>query len=302
MPENPPDQLDARLKTLLPAEYHQSYESMQPKPMGSAGMRYQMDGRVAWDAMWGGFCDLAMAGGPPHKGKLLEPGREGAINADFDRYDEVVEELCRGIRMVSRLRAYPSPTAGWVSITCRSDAMAEWLLRAIAMENVAARRSGAVLELPAAPHFRIDKEIKNVITVIAKTCHYWVGHMPLEQQHAIGDLFQTLAAESPLVTPDDAEDTTAARRDLARRLAADIQRRTGLRCASEPQAGWLGVHCPDVRLAVWMMRALVASNVLSRREESTLLVPVNPSVDPHGELVAAAVAHVHEQARARGVC
>ena len=199
------EQLDARLKTLLPAEYHESYEAMQPKPMGSAGMRYQMDGRVAWDAMWGSFCDLAMAGGPPHKGKLLEPGTEDAINADFDRYDEVVEEICRGIKMVSRLRAYPSPTPGWVSITCRSDAMAEWLVRAIAMENVSARRSGAVLELPAAPHFRIEKEIKNVITVIAKTCHYWVGHMPLEQQQAIGDLFQTLAAESPLVTPDDTD-------------------------------------------------------------------------------------------------
>ena len=293
--------LDERLKTLLPAEYHESYESMQPKAMGSAGMRYQMDGRVAWDAMWGSFCDLAMAGGPPHKGKLLEPGSEDDINADFDRYDQVVEEICRGIRMVTRLRAYPSPTPGWVSITCRSDAMAEWLLRAIAMENVSARRSGSVLELPAAPHFRLEKEIKNVITVIAKTCHYWVGHMPLEQQQAIGDLFQTLAAESPLVTPDDSEETGAARRTLARRLAGDIQKRTGLQCATEAQAGWLGVQCSDVRSAVWMMRALVASNVLSRREESTLFVPVNPSVDPRGDIVATAVAHVHEQARARGI-
>ena len=299
MSQDAHEQLDARLKTLLPAEYHESYESMQPKPMGSAGMRYQMDGRVAWDAMWGGFCDLAMAGGPPHKGKLLEAGTEEAINADFDRYDEVVEEICRGIKMVSRLRAYPSPTPGWVSITCRSDAMAEWLLRAIAMENVAARRSGAVLELPAAPHFRLEKEIKNVITVIAKTCHYWVGHMPLEQQQAIGDLFQTLSKESPLVTPDDTDTSLTARDDLARRLADTIRQRTGLQCATDAHAGWLGVQCPDVRSAVWMMRALVASNVLSRREEGTLFVPVNPSVDPRGDIVAAAVAHVYEQARSR---
>jgi hypothetical protein len=298
---NGDEQLDARLKTLLPAEYHESYESMQPKAMGSAGMRYQMDGRVAWDAMWGSFCDLAMAGGPPHKGRLLEAGTEDAINADFDRYDEVVEEICRGIRMVTRLRAYPSPTPGWVSITCRSDAMAEWLLRAIAMENVSARRSGAVLELPAAPHFRIEKEIKNVITVIAKTCHYWVGHMPLEQQQAIGDLFQTLAAESPLVTPDAAGETGHAGRGLARRLADDIRQRTGLPCSTEVPAGWLGVQCPDVRSAVWMMRALVASNVLSRREDSMLFVPVNPSVDPRGDIVAAAVAHVYAGAQSRGV-
>jgi len=292
--------LDARLKTLLPEEYRDSYEEVQPKPMGSAPLKYDGEGQVAWDEMWGSFCDLAMAGGPPHKGRLLEAGSEDAINADFDRYDEVVEEICRGIRMVTRLRAYPSPTPGWVSITCRSDAMAEWLLRAIAMENVSARRSGAVLELPAAPHFRLEKEIKNVITVIAKTCHYWVGHMPLEQQQAIGDLFETLAAESPLVTPDAAEETTTARLRLARRLADDIHQRTGLQCATEARAGWLGIQCPDVRSAVWMMRALVATNVLSRREESTLFVPVNPSVDPRGDIVAAAVAHVYEQARSRG--
>jgi len=301
-PSDVHEQLDARLKTLLPAEYHESYEAMQPKPMGSAGMRYQMDGRVAWDAMWGSFCDLAMAGGPPHKGRLLESGTEDAINADFDRYDEVVEEICRGIKMVTRLRAYPSPTPGWVSITCRSDAMAEWLLRAIAMENVSVRRAGAVLELPAAPHFRLEKEIKNVITVIAKTCHYWVGHMPLEQQQAIGDLFQTLAAESPLVTPDDAEGSGATNGDLARRIGDSIRQRTGLQCTAEAHAGWLGVECPDARSAVWMMRALVASNVLSRREGTVLFVPVNASLDPRGDIVPAAVARVHEHARARGVC
>ena len=193
--------LDARLKTLLPPEYHDSYQDMQPVPMGSAGMRYDADGQVAWDEMWGSFCDLAMAGGPPHKGALLEPGDEDAIDADFDRYDEVVDEICRGIRMVTGLRAYPSPAPGWVSVTCRSDAMAGWLVRAIAMENVSVRAAGAVLELPAAPHFRIEKEIKNVITVIAKTCHYWVGHMPPEQQRAIGDLFLTMGRESPLLQP-----------------------------------------------------------------------------------------------------
>ena len=99
------------------------------------------------------------------------------------------------------LRAYVSPTPGWVRVTCLGDAMAGWLLRAIVMENVAARRQGAMLELPAAPHFRLEKEIKNVITVIAKTCHYWVGHMPRAQQQAIGDLFLTMDAESPLVEP-----------------------------------------------------------------------------------------------------
>ena len=107
--------LDARLRTLLPEEYRDSYEDVQPISMGSAGLKYDADGQVAWDQMWGSFCDLAMAGGPPHKGTLLEPGSEAEIDAQFDRYDEVAEEICRGISMATGLRSYVSPTPGWVS-------------------------------------------------------------------------------------------------------------------------------------------------------------------------------------------
>jgi hypothetical protein len=196
------ERLDSRLKTLLPTEYQETYEQIEPKPMRSAGLKYDADGQVAWDQIWGSFCDLAMAGGPPHKGRLLEPGTQADIDAAFDRYDEVAEEICRGIRMVTGLRAYVAPDPGWICVTCHGDAMAGWLVRAIAMENVAVRRRGAILELPVSPHFRLEKEIKNVITVIAKTCHYWLGHMPEDQQRAIGELFIAMAAESPLIEPD----------------------------------------------------------------------------------------------------
>ena len=50
-----------------------------------------------------------------------------------------------------------------------------------------------------------------------------------------------------------------------------------------------------------MMRALVASNVLARREGTVLFVPVNPATDPEGRRVAAAVARVCRFASARGV-
>jgi hypothetical protein len=249
--------------------------------------------------MWGSFCDLAMAGGPPHKGALLQPGTRDAIDADFNRYDEVVEEICRGIRMVSGLRAYPSPTPGWVSVTCHSDAMAGWLVRAITMENVSTRAAGAVLELPADPHFRLEKEIKNVITVIAKTCHYWLGHIPREQQDAISELFLTMAEETPLLEPDRSGRDTA---PLRRRVAARLQEETGLASSTEPPRGWLGVQCPDVGAAVWMMRALVAHNVLSRREGSMLLVPVDATRDPSGDRLTAAVGAVRRHAAAHGIC
>jgi sirohydrochlorin cobaltochelatase len=263
--------LDARLKLLLPPEYQDGYEALEPKPMRSAGLKYDADGNVAWDQIWGSFCDLAMAGGPPHKGALLAPGTEGAIDADFDRYDEVVDEICRGISMVTGMRAYASPELGWVRVSCESDAMAGWLLRAITMENVAVRQQGAVLELPAAPHFRLEKEIKNVVTVAAKTCHYWLGHIPREQQQSIGNLFVQLSADSPLIA------------------------------ASAP-GDWQGVECGVVRCAVWMMRALVACNVVARREGTRLMVPTAPAIDPHGAIAADAVTRVRSWAAARGVC
>ena len=296
------DALDARLKTLLPEQYRDAYEDVQPISMGSAALKYDADGQVAWDQIWGSFCDLAMAGGPPHKGTLLEPGTEAEIDAQFGRYDEVGEEICRGIRIVTGLRAYVAPTPGWVCVTCLGDGMAGWLVRAIVMENVAARRRGAVLELPAAPDFRLEKEIKNVITVMAKTCHYWLGHIPDDQQQAIAELFVTMAGESPLMEPDLSSPALTRGRELAATMAALIHRDTGLRGSNHRYAGWLGVECPSVRFAVWMMRALVASNVLSRREGDVLFVPVNPVTDPGGTIVAGAVGRLHRCASARGVC
>lgn len=292
------DTLDDRLKVLLPAEYRDSYEDMQPTPMGSAGLKYDGNGQVAWDEMWGSFCDLAMAGGPPHKGMLLGPGAEEEIDAQYGRYDEVVDEICRGIGLVTGLRAYMSPTPGWVCVTCLGDAMAAWLHRAIVMENVAARRRGAILEVPAAPQFRLEREIKNVVTVVAKTCHYWLGHMPREHQQAISELFVAMAAESPLIEPD----LSTHDEELAARAAAVIEEGTGLRRSPDRYAGWLGLECASLRAAVWMMRALVTTNVLSRREERVLFVPLNTATDPHGTNAARAVVNVYRCAAARGVC
>jgi sirohydrochlorin cobaltochelatase len=294
--------LDARLNTLLPEEYRDVYESVQPISMGSAALKYDAAGQVAWDQIWGSFCDLAMAGGPPHKGTLLEPGTEAEIDAQFGRYDAVGEEICRGIGIVTGLRAYVASTPGWVCVACLGDGMAGWLVRAIVMENVAARHRGAVLELPAAPHFRLEKEIKNVITVVTKTCHYWLGHIPHDQQQAIAGLFVTMAGESPLIEPDLSSPGSTRSRELAETIAALVYRDTGLRGSPRHYTGWLGVDCPSVRAAVWMMRALVASNVLSRREGEVLFVPVNPVSDPGGTIVAGAVGRVHRCASVRGVC
>jgi sirohydrochlorin cobaltochelatase len=274
------EELDLRLRVLLPETYQDSYESLEPKSMGSAGLKYGPDGRVAWDQIWGSFCDLAMAGGPPHKGQLLEPGRQGAIDAEPARYEEVVDEICRGITLASELPAQAAAQPGWVSVDCYSETMASWLLRAVVMENVAARSHGRALLLPAAPAFRLDKEIKNVVTVIAKTTHYWMGHMSRAQKSAIADLFAKLSASSPLIEPvyDD-----------------------GLAHRSSSGGGWRGIPCPNVKAAVWMMRGMVANNVLARREDTSLFVPNNPDSDPNGVVVARTVMLIHRLAALRGV-
>lgn len=286
------DDLARRLTAVLPEQYQESCENVRPTPMGSAPLTFDATGRVAWNEIWATFCDLALAGGPPHKGALLEAGEEGAIDADFARYDDVAEEICRGIRMVTGLRAYPSTEVGWVSITCLGDAMADWLSRAITTENVAVRRRGSVLELPAAPHFRLEKEIKNVVTVMAKTCHYWSGHIPAERQRAIGDLFRDLGRQSPLIEPDYSQTLDTRQRHAASRAVEAIEHATGLGLSTRQHQHWLGFECGATALAIWMMRALVVSNVMARREETTLMVPINPTGDPDARRLVAAVSTV----------
>jgi sirohydrochlorin cobaltochelatase len=144
--------------------------------MGTAPLRYTEDGRVAWDQMWTAFCDLALAGGPPHRDAMLEPAApEEALAAPGD-YARVVAEIERGLLLVTGLPAVRSTSPGWVGLHCTGEEMARWLRQAIEVENVRVRREGAVLYLPAGPQFRTEQEIKNVVTVVAKTHHYWIEH------------------------------------------------------------------------------------------------------------------------------
>lgn len=248
-------ELDAKLKTILPQQYRECYEDVQPVSMGTAGLKFDAAGRVAWDEIWGSFCDLAMAGGPPHRGTLLEPATPEQAAADPKGFRRVVDEICRGIRMVSSLAVNPGEE-GFVELRCSDAGMAGWMTRAINMENVAAVLDGTTVKLPAGPHFRLEKEIKNVITSVAKTAHYYVHHMSQQQKRATAELF----ALKPLLQPD--------------------------------RNRWKAYECASVREAIWLMRALVVDGVLARREQNVLYVPVDESMDPGGEQVTAAVSKV----------
>jgi hypothetical protein len=164
------------LPDFLPPRYRDG-RSVSAAPMGSAPMQYDAAGQVAWDKLWSGFCDLALAGGPPHRDTLLEPADPQEVRDAPADYEHVLAEIERGLRLVSGLPVVRSPRPGWIGLRCDDEEMALWLLRAIIVENVCVRREGTILYLPAGPGFRLEKEIKNVVTVVAKTSHYWTEHL-----------------------------------------------------------------------------------------------------------------------------
>lgn len=175
------NRLHSELQRNLPSEYAQRLDDVSPQSMGSAKIAPDDTGKIPWDTIWTSFCDLAMAGGPPHRGRLLEPVCLEDIERSKDSYGIVVAEIRRGIELASGLGTCESPYLGWVGVECDSEQMAAWLLRAILVENISVRRESNRLYLPAGPDYRIDKEIKNVITAVAKTTHYWRAHLRSRQ-------------------------------------------------------------------------------------------------------------------------
>jgi len=276
--------LEARLRAILPEQYRESYEDVVPVSMGSAGLKYDADGRVAWDQIWGSYCDLAMAGGPPHRGTLLQPATEETVVANLEAHQRVMEEIQRGISLVTRLPVLPIPHAGghdrsWVGVRCRSVGMSGWLVRAIVMENVLAKHDGEILFLPAGPEFRLAKEIKNVITATAKTCHYWTDHMSPEQHESIDAMVMNSSIHSELLEPASADEVEAdpeGYRTIVDTVTREITGRTGRVCFANRYVGWIGIDCPSVRTAIWLMRAMTVENVLARREDTVLFLPVHP--------------------------
>jgi hypothetical protein len=269
--------LEERINALLPPQYQSCYDAVSPTSMGSAGLKFGADGRVAWDEMWTSFCDLALAGGPAHRGTLLEAVSPEEARAEPEKYQAVVEEIGRGIWLATELPVLPRLAPGWVGVRCDSVPMAVWMVRAIVVENVMARRVGEMLYLPAGPHFRLAKEIKNVVTAVAKTHHYWAFHLPSAR---------AATAEAPLepALPDEVRARPHDYDAVVKATASGVRRATGLLAAPGPALGWVGVPCPEEDMAVWLMRAILVENVVVRREGAILYLPAAPGYLPDGEI------------------
>ncbi len=259
--------LDDKVNALLPPRYQHCYESVPPTSMGSAGLAYGPDGKVAWGEIWTSFCDLALAGGPPHRGKLLEPVSEAEATAEPEKSAEVVAEIDRAIGLTSGFPVVEGYAPGWVGLPCQSVAEAAWLQFAVTAENVSARRRDKVLQLPAGPAFRAEKEIKNVVVALAKSAHYWEGHLTDAQQGLAAA--EAWEPASPAEAAADPAAYEASRTELETAL-----REAGLTPPPPRYAGWLGVEAADEEDAVWLLRAVLAEGVLARREEHVLYLPV----------------------------
>ena len=159
----------------LPPRYRDG-GAVSSAPMGNpADLVYDGDGAVAWDRIWGDFCDLALAGGPPHRKTLLKAPRTVSPD-DADAQAAVLDELERGLTMTTGWPTTRTVPPGHVGLVCPDDVAAMWMALAIRAENVDVVRDGATLTLPAGPAFQLRGEIKNVVTAVAKAHHYWVEH------------------------------------------------------------------------------------------------------------------------------
>ncbi len=151
-------------------------------PMPSAPMQYRDNGDVAWSEMWENFCALALDGGPPHRAEMLTA--QPMPDTHSPTYQLAVQEIVRGIHEVCGLPA-AEVAPGWIGVTCPSAAMATWLAEAIVAEQVEAHAEGALLRVPVGDYYTVKGEIKNVITAVAKTTHYWGDHLPPEVKQTI---------------------------------------------------------------------------------------------------------------------
>jgi hypothetical protein len=148
-----------------------------PAAMTAAPIIYREDGRPDWSAMWTSFCELALYGGPPHRGPD-DPVVAGAPVATTDPHAgfDAVTEIRRGIFETTGLFSEPAGP-GWLAVTCDSRRMAAWMCAAVILENVDARCDQERLLVPADPGYDLADQVKSVITVLAKTHHYWAAHV-----------------------------------------------------------------------------------------------------------------------------
>lgn len=283
--------LEAKINAILPPRYVGCFEDVPASSMGSASLKYDKDGKVAWGSIWTTFCHLALAGGPPHRGRFLDAVPVTEVLAHPVEQAAVVGEIKRAIGLCAEFPTIDEDRPGWIGIRCADTDMAAWMVRAIVAENVIARHEENLLFVPAGPGFRIEKEVKNVVVCVAKSFHYLLDHIDAENRPR--------GFSQNLIQPPLPEEIAA---DLPRYQAAAGELRDalieclGLKAFVSDPPGWVSMECASEEMAIWLQRAIIVENILARREAVTLFVPV-PLGDSATEAQATIVRVVGEVLR-----
>ncbi len=149
----------------------------EPKnaPMASAPFVYNDKGEVMWNQMWDNFCVLAKEGGPPHRDTLLKGKGIDKTKIATPEYEYIIDQTMRGLSMVTHYTAQFREN-GCIEMWLKSPNQAKWFADIINSENVECKIKGRSIFLPLNYDFTLEKEIKNVVTVVAKAEHYWKNH------------------------------------------------------------------------------------------------------------------------------
>jgi hypothetical protein len=109
--------------------------------------------------------DLASAPISPQAALLVEPVPAAEAQAQHDQQTTVLATLSRGLHLLTGLPVVESPVPGWIGIRVPDPI---FMLRAVVVQGILSRRRGDVLWLPAGPAFAMRREIRSVLTAVAK--------------------------------------------------------------------------------------------------------------------------------------
>ncbi len=153
--------------------------------VGDAPMRIPIDdsGQVDWRRLFedvrrtGSHSEIALAGGTPRRKSLIESGT--GVDATKPEYAQVASELARGLTLTSNASIVEG-VPGWLGLSCGSDDMAAWILRALAAENITVRREGTTVFVPVASQFTLENEIVDIVLAVASVFHFFEDHIQVD--------------------------------------------------------------------------------------------------------------------------
>jgi len=109
--------------------------------------------------------------------------------------------------------------------------------------------------------------------------HCWTSHGPARQDQSIF---------TPLLYPLTYCQNSLTESDyqlLVTPMAGSLSQISGWDCDPARYYGWIGVMCPSVEATVWLLRMLIVSGIMVRREESTLYLPTGNGTAPQAAQV-----------------